>query len=77
MLAAMADVIYHIAYNRVADGNFRIINIIRVVYHALLFSNLLLYVVYIVSLLELQGAKKRHIMWGGYFSTFPLSLETS
>ena len=29
---------------------------------ALLFSNLLLTVVYIVSLLELQGTKKRHIM---------------
>ena len=65
MLAATADVIYHIAYNRVSDGNFKVVNIIRVVYHALLFSNLLLYVVYIVSLLELQGAKKRHIMWGG------------
>ena len=62
MLAAMTDVIYHLSYNHVTDGNFRIVNIIRVVYHALLFSNLLLYVVYIVSLLELQGFRKKHIM---------------
>lgn len=62
MLAAMTDVVYHVAYNRVTDGNYRIINIIRVVYHALLFSNLLLYVIYIISLLDLKGPKKRWIM---------------
>ena len=62
MFAAIADIVHHIAYNRIVDSNYLFINVVRFIYHGLLFSILLLYVVYIVSLLKLTGVKKRIIM---------------
>ena len=62
MLSAMADVVYHVTYNRVTNGDYTAVNVIRIIYHALVFSNLLLYVVYIVSLIELKGLQKKIIM---------------
>ena len=62
LLSAIADMVYHVAYGRITDGDFTHVNIIRIIYHALLFSNLLLYVVYIVSLLDLKGKRKHLIM---------------
>ncbi|MBO4374172.1 MAG: EAL domain-containing protein [Lachnospiraceae bacterium] len=61
-LAAIADVIYHVSYGNITNGDFRFVNIIRIIYHALLFSDLLLYVVYIVALLDLKGVRKKIIM---------------
>ena len=62
MLAAITDIVHHIAYNRVDGGSYFFVNLLRIIYHGLLFSNLLLYVVYIVALLNLKGPKKTIIM---------------
>ena len=62
LLSAIADMGYHISYGRVTGGDYSNVNIIRIIYHGLLFSNLLLYVVYIVALLELKGKRKHLIM---------------
>lgn len=61
-LAALCDVIYHTLYTHVTDGNYGVVYVLRVVYHALLFSNLLLYVVYVVELQRLEKDKKAPVM---------------
>ena len=58
MLAAFSDVIYHHVYSGITDGNYTIVYVLRCLYHVFLFSNLLLYVVYIVELQHLERDKK-------------------
>ncbi len=62
MLAAFSDIIYHFHFMHITDGNYTSIYIIRIVYHAFLFSNLLLYVVYLVTIQRLEKDKKIPIM---------------
>ena len=54
-LAALADMILHDYYTQVTDGNYTPIYVIRVIYHALLFSLFLVYIVYLVVILNLDG----------------------
>ena len=58
MLAAFSDVIYHHIYSGITDGKYTAVYVIRCLYHGFLFSNLLLYVVYIVELQHLEREKK-------------------
>ena len=56
--AAFVNLLYHQIYSNVTNGDYRWVYILRCGYHALLFSNLLLYVVYIVELQHLEPPKK-------------------
>ena len=58
MMAAFSDVIYHHIYSGITDGKYTVVYVIRCLYHGFLFSNLLLYVVYIVELQHLERNKK-------------------
>lgn len=61
-LAAATNVFYHDMYTGITDGNYRWVYILRCAYHAFLFSNLFLYIVYIVELQRLELAKKVPVM---------------
>ncbi len=61
-LSAMLDIILHMVYRKVTDGNYLAVNVLRVAFHAMIFSNLLVYVVYIVSTFNLKGITKKIIM---------------
>ena len=58
LAAALSNVFYHNLYTRITDGNYVAVYILRVFFHAILFSNLLLYVVYIVELQRLERDKR-------------------
>ncbi len=58
MLATFSDVIYHHIYLGITDGKYTVVYVLRCLYHGFLFSNLLLYVVYIVELQHLERDKK-------------------
>lgn len=62
MTAALLDVLHHNLYAFVTDGNYTLVYVLRVIYHGVLFSNLLLYVVYVVEMLHLEKDKKIPIM---------------
>ena len=53
-LAAFFDMILHDYYVDITDGNYALIYVIRVIYHAMLFSLFLIYVVYLVTILNLE-----------------------
>ena len=57
-LAALTDVVYHTLYVYITDGNYTTVYILRVIYHAFLFSVLLLFCVYIVALLNLDRRRR-------------------
>ena len=56
--AAFVNLWCHQMYANITDGNYRWVYVLRCVYHALLFSNLLLYILYIVELQHLEMSKK-------------------
>ncbi len=60
--ASMCDIIYHDWYAHITDGNYIGVYVTRVIYHALLFSILLLYIVYIVEIQHLEKHKRIPIM---------------
>ncbi len=60
--AALCNVGYHTIYTTITDGDYTIIYVMRIIFHAFLFSNLLLYVVYFVELLRLEKDKRVPIM---------------
>ena len=62
MLAAFSDVICHDWYAHVTDGNYTGVYVVRVLYHAFLFTNLLLYVVYILTLMQIEIEIKKPVM---------------
>ncbi len=62
-LAALVNVICHTVYTTVYNGDYTLVYILRILYHVFLFSTLLIYVVYIVSFLELGRVSKRLIMF--------------
>ncbi|MBQ2100553.1 MAG: EAL domain-containing protein [Lachnospiraceae bacterium] len=61
-LGAMADLLTHDLYMRVTNGDYSVVYGALLTYHAVLFMNLLLYVVYIVSVMRIERDKKRPIM---------------
>ncbi|MCR5406605.1 MAG: EAL domain-containing protein [Lachnospiraceae bacterium] len=61
-LAAVSDLILHDYYVHITDGNYTPIYVIRVFYHAFLFSLFLLFAVYLVAILKLPKSKKVPIM---------------
>lgn len=62
LLAAFSNVICHTVYTNVFNGDYTLVYVLRVLYHALLFSILMVYVVYIVAMLELEMKNKVIIM---------------
>ena len=58
LLAAAVNIIYHVKYITNITGDYTTVYILRILYHALLFSTLLLYVVYITEVLRLEISKK-------------------
>ncbi len=62
LLAAFCDLFYHFRYTRITDGSYTSIYVLRCFYHAFLFSNMLLFVVYIVNLLHLEKFRKVPIL---------------
>ena len=62
LAAAITDIIHHYTYLHVTDGNYTFVYVFRCIYHACLFSNLLLYIVYIINLQHLEAFRKRPIM---------------
>ncbi len=62
VLASFCDIIHHQLYTNVADGNYTAVYVIRILYHAFLFSILLLFVVYIVEIQRLEIRKRIPIM---------------
>ncbi len=58
LLAAFVNIIYHVKYITNITGDYTTVYILRILYHALLFSTLLLYVVYITEVLRLEISKK-------------------
>lgn len=61
-LAAVSDLILHDYYTYISDGDYTPIYIIRIFYHAFLFSLFLLFAVYLVTILKLPKEKKVPIM---------------
>ena len=49
-MGAITDLIYHDAYLRITNGNYTLIYVLRVFYHAFLFSLLFLFVLYVIEL---------------------------
>ncbi len=62
IFAAIANLAHHDWYTRIKDGNYAPVYALRIVYHALLFSLLLLYVVYIVEMQHIEISKRIPIM---------------
>ncbi len=62
VLAALCNMIYHTIYSRTTNGDYVIVYVLRVMYHALLFSTLLLFVVYIVTLQRLEKDRTIPVM---------------
>lgn len=60
--AGISGISHHFLYSQVTDGDYTWVYILRILYHAFLFSNLLLYVVYIVELQHLEKDKKIPVM---------------
>ncbi|MCR5788385.1 MAG: EAL domain-containing protein [Lachnospiraceae bacterium] len=61
-LAAVSDLILHDYYTHITDGNYTPIYVIRVFYHAFLFSLFLLFILYLISVLNLSKIKAAPIM---------------
>ena len=53
-LGAASDLVYHEAYLNITDGNYTFVYVVRVFYHAFLFSILLVMVMYITELQRLE-----------------------
>ena len=62
VLAAFCDIIHHDWYAHAESGNYTGVYVTRVLYHAFLFSILLLYIVYIVELQHLEIHRRIPIM---------------
>lgn len=62
MLAALCNITCHQIYTTTSDGSYAPVYILRLVFHAFLFSILLLYVVYITTMFKLEPNKKRCVM---------------
>lgn len=62
VLASFCDIIHHQLYTNVADGNYTAVYVIRILYHAFLFSILLLFVVYIAEIQRLEIRKRIPVM---------------
>lgn len=58
LLAAAVNIIYNVKFITNITGDYTTVYILRILYHALLFSTLLLYVVYITEVLRLEISKK-------------------
>ena len=63
VFAAMADYAHHEWFTYISDGNYSPVYAIRIVYHALLFSLLLLYVFYIIEMQHLEISKRIPVMF--------------
>ena len=61
VLASVANIFHHEWYTRASDGIYTGVYVVRVVYHALLFANLLIYIIYLTELLHLEYFRKRPI----------------
>ena len=61
-LASLFDILYHTSFMHVTDGDYTKVYVLRTCYYAVLFSILLLYVVYVVDLLRLEQTRKLPIM---------------
>lgn len=61
-LAAFVDVIMHDFYTHITDGRYTAIYVLKIIYHILLFSLLLLYIVYFVVVLQLDRKTRRPLM---------------
>ncbi|MBR5349556.1 MAG: EAL domain-containing protein [Lachnospiraceae bacterium] len=57
-LGALIDVAQHSVYAQISNGDYFWVYALRVIYHGLLFTSLVLFVVYIVKLLDLEGRAK-------------------
>ncbi|MCR5733761.1 MAG: EAL domain-containing protein [Lachnospiraceae bacterium] len=60
--AALSDMVMHDYYTYITDGNYTVIYVIRIIYHFLLLSLFLLYIVYLVAILDLDKKNGRPIM---------------
>ncbi|MBO4864918.1 MAG: EAL domain-containing protein [Eubacterium sp.] len=61
-LASLFDILFHAAYTHITDGDYTKVYLLRMLFHIVLVSILLLYVVYIVELLHLERERKLPIM---------------
>lgn len=61
-LAALTDVVMHDFYTHITDGNYTAIYALRIIYHILLYSLLLLYIVYFVVVLQLDKKTRKPLM---------------
>ena len=64
-LAAVSDLLLHDYYTYITDGDCTPIYVVRIFYHAFLFSLFLLFTVYLVTILKLPKDKKVPIMTFG------------
>lgn len=64
-LAAVSDLLLHDYYTYITDGDYTPIYVVRIFYHAFLFSLFLLFTVYLVTILKLPKEKKVPIMTFG------------
>ena len=64
-LAAVSDLLLHDYYTYITDGDYTPIYVVRIFYHAFLFSLFLLFTVYLVTILKLPKDKKVPIMTFG------------
>ena len=62
MIAALSDVFYHGLYLFLPTGEYTVLYIARIIYHAALFSNLVLYIMYIVEIQRLERDKSFPVM---------------
>lgn len=79
-LAALLDVFHHTLYTTITNGDFTPVYVLRVIYHGVLFSSLLLYVVYAVELLKLDKQRRIPIMLFSmtvYFTVIAVDVVTT
>ncbi len=62
MMAGLVNLLMHVRFTRITDGNYTSIYVMGILYHAFLFSLFLLYIVYLVVIFRLDGRIKTFCM---------------
>lgn len=62
VVSSLINIILHDYYTHITDGNYFMIYVLHVIYHAILFSLFLVYIVYFVTVLDLDTRERIPVM---------------
>lgn len=62
-LAALCNVFLHYHYGQIRDGNYTSIYVLRIVFHSVLFSLFMTFIVYIIALVDLPGDERMKVLF--------------